>query len=303
MKRKLCFWLFVLLGLAFGIASYFMNDKEEVKSLCSYTLRTGAAEVFCRQDSVLDPSKQSNSLILVNNRYKLSKISQPDEKLFSVYEIKNHSYKVRDTTVQLTRECLEAFNRMMLDFEAATGKHDVIVLSGYRSIEQQQELIDRETERSGAEKAVSLVAEVGGSEHHTGLALDLGIYTDRGKSKKFRAEGDYAWLIKNMYRYGFVVRYRSDKSEFTGIADEPWHIRYVGVPHAGAMEQLGYCLEEYIDYLHSFTASGQHLFIIDENKRYEVYTIKSGEAFILPGENAYSLSGDNRGNYIVTIEL
>lgn len=30
---------------------------------------------------------------------------------------------------------------------------------------------------------------------------------------------------------------------------EPWHFRYVGVEHAKKINELGYCLEEYIEYL------------------------------------------------------
>ena len=33
-------------------------------------------------------------------------------------------------------------------------------------------------------------------------------------------------------RYGFLERYTREKEALTGIAEEPWHFRYVGVPHA-----------------------------------------------------------------------
>jgi D-alanyl-D-alanine carboxypeptidase len=55
--------------------------------------------------------------------------------------------------------------------------------------------------------------------------------------------------MENAEDYGFVLRYPKDKIGKTGIMYEPWHFRYVGVKAAKEMNQLGLCLEEYIEYL------------------------------------------------------
>src|SRR5699024_4721472 len=68
--------------------------------------------------------------------------------------------------------------------------------------------------------------------------------------------GEYAWINENCQDYGWVVRYDQAKAELTGIYDEPWHFRYVGVPHATKMAGLDLCLEENIDYLKDFTFEG-----------------------------------------------
>ena len=53
-------------------------------------------------------------------------------------------------------------------------------------------------------------------------------------------------LTENAHKYGFILRYTADKMHITGIVDEPWHWRYVGVEAAKAMKASGQCLEEYL---------------------------------------------------------
>lgn len=62
-------------------------------------------------------------------------------------------------------------------------------------------------------------------------------------------ENEQAWMEQNCAKYGFVVRYDGSKFEKTGILDESWHYRYVGVPHATYMMENNLCLEEYLELL------------------------------------------------------
>ena len=54
------------------------------------------------------------------------------------------------------------------------------------------------------------------------------------------------WLMKNSYKYGWILRYPSSKSSITGIIYEPWHYRYVGKKAAKEIHNSGVCLEEYL---------------------------------------------------------
>ena len=54
------------------------------------------------------------------------------------------------------------------------------------------------------------------------------------------------WLMTNSWRYGFILRYPTAKTETTGIIYEPWHYRYVGQEVAAEIYQQGVCLEEYV---------------------------------------------------------
>jgi len=56
----------------------------------------------------------------------------------------------------------------------------------------------------------------------------------------------YKWLKQNGYRFGFILRYPPDKIEITGVSNEPWHYRYVGIKAAAAMHDQTLCLEEYL---------------------------------------------------------
>lgn len=127
------------------------------------------------------------------------------------------------------------------------------VASGYRSVEQQEEILSRAvqdnkangmSESSAREEALRTIAQPGRSEHHTGLAIDLNDVSD-----DFEETEAYRWLCENAADYGFIQRYEKDKVEITGIDNESWHYRYVGKKHATAMKQLDMCLEEYVEYL------------------------------------------------------
>ena len=83
-------------------------------------------------------------------------------------------------------------------------------------------------------KARETVALPGTSEHHLGLAVDL------------LGDEAIAWLNEHCWEYGFIVRYRAEKAEITGIIDEPWHFRYVGVKAAMELKDSDLCLEEYL---------------------------------------------------------
>lgn len=244
-------------------------------------------------------------LILVNNEIPYT--FPGGETLVSVYDFKNQSYKVRDTNVALMEPVMEPLNRMLGDFADITGKRDVNIISGHRTEDYQTELYDRRAQEDGEAAAKLYVALPGGSEHHTGYALDFGIYHDTGVSETFRAQGEYGWLNLNAWRYGFVVRYDGKKTALTGIADEPWHLRYVGRPHAFAMAKKDYCLEEYIDFLKQFLCGQTHLAVtLAEGEKYEIYYVpQTGEQteVPVPEGRAYTVSGNNVDGFIVTAVL
>lgn len=128
------------------------------------------------------------------------------------------------------------------------------VASGYRSVEDQERILNREiqlhmandgmSEEEAREYSLRTINPPGYSEHHTGLVVDLNDVDDG-----FEETEAYRWLEEHAAEYGFVQRYRDDKVEYTGIDNESWHYRYVGKEHAQEMERLDMCLEEYVQYL------------------------------------------------------
>lgn len=127
------------------------------------------------------------------------------------------------------------------------------VASGYRSVEDQERVLDTDirlhmnegmSEEEARELSLRTINRPGHSEHHTGFVVDLNDVDDR-----FEETETYRWLSEHAADYGFVQRYRSDKVEITGIDNESWHYRYVGKEHAHEMQRLDMCLEEYVQYL------------------------------------------------------
>ena len=146
---------------------------------------------------------------------------------------------------QVDRSCLAALEDLLEDCAAAGC--DFEVNSAYRSWQDQQDIWDSRyaqylSEGYSDSEAWSLVsrsvAVPGTSEHHLGVAVDVG--------------GDeylFSWLRENSWKYGFIVRYPEGKTDYTGIIYEPWHIRYVGQRLAKELYDLDLCMEEYMEQL------------------------------------------------------
>ena len=133
-----------------------------------------------------------------------------------------------------------------------------LICSSYRSQERQQELYDNKVQRVMAEgvsreaaqaEAARWVARPGTSEHQTGLAVDIVSLSNQMLDETQESTPEFQWLAENAWKYGFILRYPSDKSEKTGIAYEPWHFRFVGKEAVEEMHDLGLCLEEYLESL------------------------------------------------------
>ena len=152
-------------------------------------------------------------------------------------------------------------------FYAETYDNNIIVQSGYRSQERQQELYDEDLQSTGLDYSEK-VAKPGFSEHQTGLGIDLTLY-----QAEYDGTGDYSWINEHCAEYGFILRYPENKTSVTKFQFEPWHYRYVGVPHARYITDSGLCLEEYIDLLYGFPCDGEHLQITDKKIKFMKYTI------------------------------
>ena len=129
----------------------------------------------------------------------------------------------------------------------------LFVREGYRTQEEQQQLMNEKIEayeNEGKSKpeakklAEQWVAIPGTSEHQLGIAVDIN--ADTTKSSR---DDVYNWLEENAHTYGFIKRYPSNKTDITGVINEPWHYRYVGKEAASEIYSQGICLEEYIETL------------------------------------------------------
>lgn len=233
-----------------------------------------------------EDQRYKGDLLLVNADYKIHpEGTQPDiAKLADSPELLGRA-ALPDRKIELSRRVALKF-AAMIDEAAEDGVTHFTISSGYRSEAEQSELYE--------EKGGDYALPPGYSEHHLGLALDVG--STEGTMAK-AAEGK--WLEQNAARYGFVLRYPADKTEVTGISFEPWHFRYVGLPHSMIMERNHLVLEEYLDLLQAKRSISTTV----EGDEYEVryYGPEEIAELRLPKNRDYALSGDNRGGLILTV--
>lgn len=156
---------------------------------------------------------------------------------------------------QMRDAAARAFSQMQ-DAMADAGVRELELYSAYRSHERQaylfaqkvKYLISRGFPESAARaQAAQIVQPAGASEHQSGLALDVS--TTGQLTQDFGETCAGIWLAEHAQNYGFVIRYPRAKTHTTHITYEPWHLRYVGVPHAQILTERGMVLEEYAAFL------------------------------------------------------
>lgn len=235
--------------------------------------------------------KRCNTLLLVNASHPMPSAAAPE---LVALDRRWPEVTLERRAAGLLRACIRAVG----------GQGAIRPVSGWRSREEQQAIWDATLDREGEEFTRKYVARPGCSEHQTGLAIDLGEEMEEIDFIRpaFPEEGVCGAFRRQAAEYGFILRYPAGKEAVTGIAHEPWHFRYVGVPHAGLMAELGLTLEEYLALLRRDYArrplclrSGPYAFQIQSY---------SGEedlpAAPLPAGTYRQVSEDNCGGFVVT---
>jgi LAS superfamily LD-carboxypeptidase LdcB len=209
----------------------FKNDLTEYEKYMNPTDPSAFMVLLNKQNPILDPSYEPETLVYIEN------------------EIKNYWI---DATVA------KALEAMLMEIKAA-GFNDIYITSGYRSYNYQSILYDNyinaemsknpNLTREEAEKLASTYsAKPGTSEHHTGLCVDITTTAMGGLLEESFADLEiYDWLVANAWKFGFTLRYPSDKVDITGYVFEPWHWRFVGRDAALEMLRTGECFEEYLE--------------------------------------------------------
>lgn len=146
--------------------------------------------------------------------------------------------------VQMRRESGEALVSLLKS--SSDEGQPLLVLSGYRSYEEQQQVLAGEIRTYGEAQARRQVAPPGHSEHQLGLAADVASKRKPNDlDQSFGQDPEGIWLAANCARFGFLISYPSGKEPITGYVYEPWHIRYVGVRLARDILISGQTLTEY----------------------------------------------------------
>jgi len=180
----------------------------------------------------LSKTESSKYLVLVNQKYKVD----PD------WENKVSFIDIRDADGDPTKVECETYSAYQKLKNALAKKGIMIGIgSAYRSVSDQQELVTRYTAEYGKDYVEQYVATPGYSEHHTGLAIDLRLFSSDGSVSEWNQ------IHEALADYGFILRYLPDKEDITGYSYECWHIRYVGSPEvAHQIMDRWITLEEYL---------------------------------------------------------
>ncbi len=214
------------------------------------------------------------SLMLVNTEYLLAEDFVPQ-----VSEYK-------ETTVFMNDCMLSSYASLSAAVTEETGKK-LYVSSDLRGREEQETLYLEDP----------LTATLpGASEHQTGLALD--VYVARYSGDGFIKSKAGRFVNSECWRYGFIIRYPSFAEDITGIRFEPWHIRYVGAPHADIIYNNHLTLEEYI--------LSMDIGVWYEAEGYLISRQRVGEQgnITLPAELVSCvISSDNTGCYLITAKI
>lgn len=126
----------------------------------------------------------------------------------------------------------EAAAKNFLSMQAAAKAEgiDLVVISGFRTIAEQQQLffdISKQRNQTPAQRA-KVSAPPGHSEHHTGYAIDIGDgdVPSAILSTSFEKTAAFQWLQNNAAKYGFEMSFPPNNPQ--GVMYEPWHWRFVG---------------------------------------------------------------------------
>lgn len=239
----------------------------------------------------LDPEQiHKGNLILVNQEYGIR--ATWEEPLIPAF----------DTAPDiLLRRCASILLQQLM--QEIRGTQSIVPVSGWRSGEEQQKIWDDTLRESGLAFTRKFVAIPGHSEHQTGLAIDLGLkqehidficpdFPDTGICHSFRLKAA---------KYGFILRYPAGKEQITGIGHEPWHFRYVGIPHAQIMEDNKLTLEEYMEFIRLYPYRDKEYRLQNGIQEIAVsFLDKNSFEIELPDNHPYTVSGNNIDGFILT---
>ncbi len=241
------------------------TESTTVTTTQSATVKTGTGSFYdgvTYRSPTAQPAdifKHGRNLMLLNNDYEL-----PEDFEWDLVYWKNGksvdalslNYPEYDSVDAVDRAAYQPLKDLFNAAEDAGVPLELV--SAYRSISLQDRLFTRSvnsymnqgyTKQQAIKKANYARTFSGTSEHNTGLGFDILQKGSYYLTTQFENTEQFKWLTENAENYGFILRYQKDKTDITGIMYEPWHFRYVGVEHAKKINELGICLEEYIEYL------------------------------------------------------
>ncbi|MDB5183254.1 MAG: peptidase [Candidatus Saccharibacteria bacterium] len=230
-KRFLKLLGIVLFLLVIGIGVRTFIIRHDKKELVPVTPKASTAPVFDKkQFSTSDPA---SIWMVVNKHRPINPVSYVPADLV----IPNVPLRVPGNDSMQVRKVTATALEMMFAAAKADGLN-LMLSSGYRSYQYQVGLYNGYVASSSVAEADKTSARPGYSEHQSGLAADIEPASEKcDVDVCFAQLPEGVWLAANAYKYGFIIRYTSDKVPVTGYTYEPWHVRYVGTALSNEMHK------------------------------------------------------------------
>ncbi len=182
---------------------------------------------------------------------KLLTVVSPSNPLPTNYKLNLVSYE----TIKIDEAAVESLNELIS--AAKQNNINLQLKSGYVSTEEQNELYNAEVKRLTEELGYSRTKAEEEAEknvpmgNHADTQLGLSVEFDSSDTESFENSPEYQYLIKDAYKYGFILRYPEGKEDTTSLPFKPSLFRYVGKENALRMTTLNMCLDQYVIYLNS----------------------------------------------------
>ena len=238
-----------------------------------------------------EKSIYAGNLILVNGQY-------PYHAEIAKYFLAPVNASSR-TEVLLERRASQRLSKLMNELD---GWAQISAVSGWRSTREQQDIYEQSLKENGTVFTERFVAKPDHSEHQTGLAIDLG--PKKPDIDFIRPDFPYSGICQTFreraVQYGFIERYPKDKETITGIAQEPWHFRYVGMPHAEIMTKMG----EYHAFLKQYPYGKKCFEYRNGHQNIAISYLQAAAGrdteFEIGADLSYLVSGNNVDGFVLT---
>ena len=212
------------------------------------------------------------SLMLINKKHRLSSDFTPV------------LTDINDSGVNVDEKFAEAY-LLLKNAVKENCDDNLYIMSSFRSADEQADIKKSEGDTA---------AEVGASEHQSGLAADVYVMYHAGAGFADSEAGKF--VGKNCKDFGFIIRYPDYGVKSTGITYEPWHIRFVGMPHSDIIMSQRLTLEQYVE--------GLKYDVFYSYGEYIITRQKEGKSLLLPSSFVgCTVSPDNTGAYICTVKI
>ncbi|OHA99588.1 MAG: hypothetical protein A3E93_01415 [Candidatus Zambryskibacteria bacterium RIFCSPHIGHO2_12_FULL_43_12b] len=165
-----------------------------------------------------------SKVYFLNEHYVPPKLTDIDKKY--VYE--------KDRTLMIHSDVWPKLQSLLGATE--TDGSPLLISSSFRSFGEQSGLKSSYNLTYGAGTANQFSADQGYSEHQLGTTVDFTTEKIDGSFSLFKTTDAYKWLLRNAYKYGFILSYPEDNGYYQF---EPWHWRYVGTALAKTLQEEG----------------------------------------------------------------